>query len=200
MRRLALILLPLALWGCGQNPLMKAMASDYMPLGPGFHWEYAAAAGGQTIVRHVVQQAPHLGRQAYQMQETWSGVTNTVSLSWLERTSVALNYAHPLGAWTLYYQLPFLIGNRWEQLPQSGELQRTVIVDDTGDVTVPAGRWARCYKIRTLVLSPGPAGTTLTTQTLAWAAPDIGIVKLADMNAAGEEANIYNLTSSSFPR
>jgi hypothetical protein len=200
MRALAasLALLSLGLASCNANPLLKAAASDYAPLRVGSKWSYTSPDGTVTVQRAVTGSSFYQGLDAFSVDTSINaGPASTVYIAFQDGDE--LSYDTTLG-WILYRRLPLVSSNKWT-VPSSNPLvTQTVIVDGLEKVTVPLGAYEGCWRIRTHTDTYNPgSGLTSTAETLAWAAPDVGDVRYADLAPDGTITVTLELTGVTLP-
>jgi hypothetical protein len=197
MRRLLPVFALLLLAACGQNPLLKTAAADFAPFRVGSQWTYTAPSGAAGFSRQVTAAGPYQGRSAFTLVDT--GTISGTSY-WSFEQGALEDYS--AGGWTLRRRLPYVSGNKWALPGALPNISRTQFVEGIESVTVPAGKFDACYKLRTKI-STYDSATDLTTtvdEAIAWAAPNVGDVRYATVDALGAVTVVLELSSYNIPR
>ncbi len=177
--------------GCGKNPLLKAVTSDYAPLSVGDSWTYASPDGSKRVQVSVPGMATVAGTACFREQVV--DQAGNSSTQYVARNPDSLMaYDATLGTWYVDRRLPYVSGNRWNLPLAAGQLQDTRFVDGMENLGVPAGSFESCYKVRTLTVSQS-AGVSSTATDLVWAAPDVGDIQMAHLDATGKVVVDYQL-------
>lgn len=193
-----LALLGLGLASCNANPLLKAAASDYAPARVGSQWSYASPDGSVTLQRAITGSSFYQGLDAFSVDSSLNGgPASTFYVAFQDGDE--LSYDSTLG-WILFRRLPLVSNNKWTVPSANPLVTQTVIVDGLEKVTVPLGAFEGCWRIRTHTETYNPgSGLTATAETLAWAAPDVGDVRYADLAADGTVTVTLELTGVTLP-
>jgi hypothetical protein len=185
--RAALFAFAFALAGCNANPLLKMAAADYAPLRAGSNWVYVDSAGAAAFTTRVLSVSGQ-----YMDVANYEGLPGTSTL----RVTGAM--VEILGAQAqVDRKLPYVTGNKWNLFAVPGSTS-TRSVDGYETLLVPAGRFERCFRLKTETAAYN-SGTGLTTTTggLIWAAPSVGDLQYASVDAAGNVAVTASLASYS---
>jgi hypothetical protein len=189
----------LGLAACNANPLLKEAASNYAPAKVGSRWDFQDPAATLSVSRKVTGTGPYQGKDAYSVDTSINGgppSTNYIAFEGGEE----LQYSSSLADWILYRRLPLVSNNRWSVPSGNPLVTTTVIVDGLEGVTVPAGRFDNCWRVRTRNETYDPVlDVTTTAETLAWAAPDVGDVRYADLASNGAVTVTLELTGYTLP-
>lgn len=201
MKRLWLVLLalsPLGLGACGQNPLLKSVSADFAPIRVGSEWSYADPAGSGTLTRKVTGAGTYQGREAFTVQSQVNALPATTDY-WSFSNGALERYDPTLG-WILLRRLPYVFTNKWD-LPTGDPLVTSVqSVESLETITTPVGKIAGCYRLRTKTSTYDAVNdVTNTAESLLWAAPNIGDVRYADVDASGNVTVTLTLTSYRIP-
>ncbi|MCH7761083.1 hypothetical protein IIA15_06745 [candidate division TA06 bacterium] len=207
-RRLPLLLetatlLFIILSGCGKNPMVFRMVSNYVPIETiGNRWVYLQGDGTTKIVE-VTGTAVVGGRSCFVVEDNsnvedefwWKGPEGVDR--YVVETRFVNNQEFEIEKrWRPHLELPLVLGNQWvnnfenETIVFGDTICREVmlegVVDSIVTVTVPAGTFEECYKVRINVLeitcSPFEGDTcnvscdTLRVQSYETYAPDVGLV------------------------
>jgi hypothetical protein len=193
-----LALAGLGLASCNANPLLKAAASDYAPARVGSKWAYASPDGTVTVLRTITGAGPYQGLDAFSVDTSVNGgAASTTYVAFKDGDE--LTYDATLG-WILFRRLPLVSSNKWTVPSTDPLVTQTVIVDGLEKVTVPLGAYEGCWRIRTRTETYNPgSGLTATAETLAWAAPDVGDVRYANLASDGTTTVTLELTGVTLP-
>jgi hypothetical protein len=204
MRRLPLLLgmgvaVLAALQACGQNPLLRTASADFSPIRVGSQWSYTVPKSGTAVSRLVSAAGPVQGRDAYTIVNSVTG--QPPSTSYWSLQSGALDIYSPTLGWTLQRRLPYVTGNKWDLATGSALVSTVQSVDGIENIATPAGHFSACYRLRTDTSTFDPvADVTTTSETLLWAAPDVGDVRYASVDVSGNVTVTLELSSYRIPQ
>jgi hypothetical protein len=84
---------------------------------------------------------------------------------------------------------PLNVGHEWLAVPSASVVERFNIVEVDAIVTVPAGRFTDCVRVRAKQEGPTPDGNHKVTLTMTWTyAPGVGLVELVSRAAVDDGA------------
>ena len=191
---LLIVAVLLGLQACGQNPLLRSVSADFAPIRVGSQWSYRTASGG-SFTRLVASAGPAQGRQAFTVLESTDGNPPVTQL-WSFQSG-ELDQYDAVNGWLLLRKLPYVTGNKWPLFSTDPLVTYLEEVEGFDTITVPAGKFDACYRVKTTISTYDPlADVTSTTQSLVWAAPNIGDVQTASVDVSGTQT--VNLQLSSF--
>jgi len=82
---------------------------------------------------------------------------------------------------------PLEVGHTWLAVPSASVVERFEIVETGAVVTVPAGRFTDCVRVRAKQEGPTPDGQHKVTLTMTWTyAPGVGLVELVSQAAVDD--------------
>lgn len=185
---------------CNANPLLKNLTSNFTPLKAGSHWVYGVPDGSLTVTRQVMGTVPYAGRMAFHFRDSYSnGLPASNSYRAWGAAGALDQYSVAEAAWVAYRRLPYVTGNHWALSSSVPNISADVKVEAIEDVRVAAGAFANCFRLKTKVfVYDSSSGITTTTESLVWAAPDVGDVRYASVDLSGTvtttlELGSYNL-------
>jgi hypothetical protein len=186
--------------GCGKNPLLKALVSDYCPLKVGNSWNYLSLDGQKSRQVSVVGTGIYGGAAAFQLTnvDVNMGPGPGTYSYFVVRTSRSLVASDPASGVCILRQLPYLVGNRWDLPCPTGlnSISRIMYVDFREQaVEVPAGTFRNCIRLRDTAVVVDAQGNTSDSTTYIWVAPDVGEIKTGSLNTTGVTTTILELTS-----
>lgn len=164
---------------------------EYFPNTDGYIWNYRSTQTGTTeigLVKYSFNGTTTVGGLTVQKYkgEAFLGTLANTSESLMRVTDTDVktygSTTSPTTEATNYFIFPLKIGNKWLI---SGTNEATVVAQE--NVSVPAGTYINCFKIRY------PYGSSYTDM---WLAKNVGIVKLLSYSTTG--ALTMELTSKSF--
>jgi hypothetical protein len=187
------------LQACGQNPLLRTASSDFSPIRVGSQWSYISPSGGFGVSRVVTATGQVQGREAFTFIDSVTGQAPQTSF-WSQQSGALEKYDPTLG-WTLQRRLPYVTGNKWV-LASTNALASTIqSVDGIETVSTPAGKFSACYRLKTDTSTYDPVGgVTTTSESLLWAAPDVGDVRFASVDVSGNVNVTLELSSYRIPQ
>lgn len=196
MRAILWIGMGLLLVSCGANPLLKNAASDFAPVRQDANWVYVKPDGSSAFSATVVANSIYQGKDAFQLR---IDIPSSASvLQWWARTGSTLERWDSSLGWVVEDKLPYVLGNRWDLPSTVANRSFRRFVDGQEQVATPAGTFNGCFRVKTEQYDYNSGtGLTVTTGTFTWAAPDVGEVKGADINAAGDVTVTHLLSSYS---
>lgn len=184
------------LGACNAHPLLQIAASDYAPIRLGSRWDYKKPDGSVSVARQVLGAGPWMGKQAFTLQTKVNALPATLDHVAVEHGMMTL-WDSTLG-WTLWRQVPYVTGNKWDLATGNPNLTQIQFVDGTEKVAVPAGTFDSCFKLRTKTLTYS-GGVTSTTQSYIWSAPGVGDVQYASEDVNGNVTVDLQLVGYSIP-
>ena len=193
------ILGALALGACGQNPLLKSVSADFAPIRVGSEWSYVDPAGSGTMTRKVVGAGIYQGRDAFTVVAQVNSLPATTDY-WSFSNGVLERYDASLGGWTLLRRLPYVFTNKWVLETGNPLVTSVQSVETLETITTPVGKIAGCYRLKTKTSTYDAVNdVTSTVESLLWAAPNIGDVRYADVDASGNITVTLTLSSYRIP-
>ncbi len=188
----------LALGACGQNPLLQSVSSDFAPIRVGSEWNYVDLNGAPAGSRKVTAAGTVQGREAFTVETQVPAAPLTTDY-WCLNAGALESYDPTLG-WVLIRRLPYVFGNKWKLATGNALVTSTQSVEALETVTTPAGKFAACYRLKTKTETYDPINdVTATAETLLWAAPNIGDVRYANVDASGNITVTLQLSSYRIP-
>lgn len=174
----------LALSACGQNPLLKSVSADLAPVRLNSQWSFVDKNGVFVMGREVTSAGTVQGREGFTITTTYASGPNG-SEWWSFNNGSIEKFDASLG-WILARRLPYVFSNKWT-LAQSNALVTAVqSVEGLETVATPAGKFESCYRLKTKTSTYDAVNAvTNTVESLAWAAPNVGDVRYADVDVAG---------------
>ena len=196
----AMTILSLGLGSCGQNPLLRSASADFAPVKVGSQWSYSSPSGSLTVSHEVTASGPAQGRDAYTVATRINSAAATTDL-WSLSSGALEEYDASAGVWTLQRRLPYVTGNKWNLPTSNGLVTSVQQVEGFDNLTTPAGKFDACYRLKTKTSTYDPVNdVTNTAESLLWAAPNIGDVRYATVDAAGVVTVTLELSSYRIPR
>jgi hypothetical protein len=189
----------LGLQACGQNPLLRTVSADFAPIRLGSQWTYTSPSGGPVFNREVTGSGTVQGREAFTVTEQLGALPPSTD-DWSLQAGTLEHYSPTLG-WTLLRRLPYVPGNKWVLATGNSLISAVQGVEALDSVDVPAGKFPSCYRLKTKISTYDPVGgVTTTAESLVWAAPNVGDIRYADVDANGTVSVTLELSSYRIPR
>lgn len=188
----------LALAACGQNPLLKSVSADFAPIRVGSEWNYVDPAGSGTMSRKVIGAGTYQGREAFTVVTQVNSLPPTTDY-WSFSNGVLEEYDATLG-WILLRRLPYVFTNKWNLETGNPLVTSVQTVESLETITTPVGKLAGTYRLKTKTSTYDAVNdVTNTVESLLWAAPNIGDVRYADVDASGNVTVTLTLSSYRIP-
>jgi hypothetical protein len=205
LRILIIAVTGLAMSSCDSNPLLQIAAANYSPWQVGSNWIYQNAAGARAYNRKVQASGTYMGLNALEVKTSYllPGIAPTVpglsvgTMALADGGSTIQIYSPSFG-WVIDRKLPYVLGNNWSMPSSITTTTEIRIVDGMENVETPAGIFVRVFRLRDQITSYDAASdVTTTTGDFIWAAPNVGDIQFANIDANGVSTITARLSSYS---